>query len=270
MNRIPPPLLLALVLGATLSGAAAARADDSLADLRGIRMYYELHGKGPPLILLHGGTGDGRQFSKQVPYFEGTYRLIVPDACAQGRTTDRPGPLSYHAMAEDIVALMDRLHVTKARVMGWSDGGIVGLDLAIHHPDRISHLVTFGAAFRPDGVDASLLAWADTATAAAFGPDMKKGYQAISPNRDHYEEAMNKIIHMWKTQPNFTTEELGRIRAKTFIIAGEHDLVRRDHTEALAKAIPRAKLWIVPNATHGVMIENADQVNPAVRDFLAH
>ena len=259
-----------IVLAACFGGAAAAHADGSIADLRGIKMYYEIHGKGPPLILLHGGAGDGRQFSKQVPFFEGTYKLIVPDACAQGRTTDRPGPLSYHAMAEDVVALMDRLHVTKARVMGWSDGGNVGLDLAIHHPDRISHLVTFGANFSPDGANAQDRAWADTATAAAFGPDMKKGYQAISPNRDHYEEAMNKIIQLWKTQPNFTTEELGRIRAKTMIVAGEFDLVRREHTEALAKAIPGAKLWIVPGANHGVMIDKADQVNPAVADFLAH
>jgi len=264
-----PALLSVVALAALFALAPLARADDSIADLRGIRMYYEIHGKGPPLILLHGGAGDGRQFSKQIPFFEGTYRLIVPDACAQGRTTDRPGPLTYHAMAEDVVALMDRLHVTKARVVGWSDGGNVGLDLAIHHPGRISHLVTFGANFSPDGVNAPDRAWADTATAAALGPDMKKGYLAISPNRDHYDEAMNKIIHLWKTEPNFTTEELGRIRARTFIIAGEHDLVRREHTEALAKAIPGAKLWIVPGATHSVMIEAADQVNPVVRDFLA-
>jgi pimeloyl-ACP methyl ester carboxylesterase len=259
----------AFALAALCCACAPAAPDDSIADLRGIRMYYEIHGKGPALILLHGGAGDGRQFSKQVPFFEGTYRLIVPDACAQGRTTDRPGPLTYHAMAEDVVALMDHLHVSNARVMGWSDGGIVGLDLAIHHPQRITYLVTFGANFRPDGLQPADVAWNDTATAAAFGPDMKRGYQAISPNRAHYEEAMNKIIALWKTQPNFTTEELGRIRAKTMIVAGEFDLVRRDHSEALAKAIPGAKLWIVPGANHGVMIDRADQVDPAVRDFLA-
>src|SRR4029077_17607346 len=158
----------------------AASAEGAVAGLRGIHMYYELHGRGPALILLHGGAGDGRQFAKQVPYFEGTYRLIVPDACAQGRTTDRPELLTYHAMAEDVIALMDWLHVKQARVVGWSDGGIVGLDLAIHHPDRITHLVTFGANFRPDGLEAADVAWNDTATVAAFGPDMKRGYQAVS------------------------------------------------------------------------------------------
>ena len=273
MTRIAPglvaPLIAALVAIPCARAATPAAGAGHVAELDGIRMYYEVHGAGPALILLHGGAGDGRQFEKQVPYFQDSYRLIVPDMCAQGRTTDRPGPLTYHAMAEDVIALMDHLHVKQARVMGWSDGGIEGLDLAMHHPDRITHVVAFGANYRPDGLAAPDVAWNDTATAAAFGPDMKKAYQAMSPNRDHYEDAMNKVIALWKTQPNWTEAELGRIRAKTLIVAGEFDLVRREHTEALAHAIPGAQLWIVPGANHGVMIDRADLVNPKVRDFLA-
>jgi pimeloyl-ACP methyl ester carboxylesterase len=103
-------------------------------------------------VLLHGGAGNGEQFSRQVPAFEKYFRLVVPDMCAQGRTTDREGPLTYHAMAEDVIALMDRLGVKRFDIMGWSDGGVTGLDLAIHHPDRLRRLVTFGANFSPDGL----------------------------------------------------------------------------------------------------------------------
>jgi pimeloyl-ACP methyl ester carboxylesterase len=231
-------------------------------------MYYEVHGHGPALLLLHGGAGNGDQFSRQVPAFEDRYRLIVPDACAQGRTSDRPGPLTYHAMAEDVIALMDRLHVPTARVMGWSDGGDVGLDMAMHHPGRVSYLVTFGANFDHAGLNPQDVAWNDTATVAAFGSGMEKGWRARSPQPEHYREAMTKIIALWRTQPTWTAADLGRIRARTLIVAGDHDLIRRDHSEALAKAIPGAKLWIVPDANHSVMIEKADVVNPVVLEFL--
>jgi pimeloyl-ACP methyl ester carboxylesterase len=220
-------------------------------------------------VLLHGGGGSGLQFEKQIPDFEKHYRLVIPDMCAQGRTTDRPGPLTYHAMAEDVVALMDRLHVGRFDLMGWSDGGMTGLDIGTHHRDRLRHLVTFGANFTPDGVREPDRAWIDTATVAAFGDDMRKGWSALSPEPAHYHEAMTKLIEMWKTQPNFTPAELGTIRAKTLICAGENDLVRLEHTQALAKAIPKAQLWIVPGASHGAMLEKPVEVNAKVLAFLA-
>ena len=117
--------------------------------LRGIRLYYETEGEGPALLLLHGGAGNGMQFDKQRPDFARTHKLIVPDCRAQGRSTDRPGPLTYHDMAEDMLALLDSLHVRRVDIMGWSDGGNIGLDLAFHHPERVMHLVTFGANFSP-------------------------------------------------------------------------------------------------------------------------
>src|SRR5207249_2611760 len=155
----------------------------------------EVRGKGPFLVLLHGGAGNGLQFEKQIPDFEKRYRLVIPDLCAQGRTTDRPGPLTYHAMAEDVIALMNRLRVRRFDVMGWSDGGDDGIDLAIHHSDRLRHLVTFGANFSPDGMQKEDLAWIDTATVAAFGSGMREGWSALSPEPQHYEEAMSKILH---------------------------------------------------------------------------
>ncbi len=250
-------------------GACSHPVDGHYATLDGIRMYYEMRGRGPVLVLLHGGAGNGSQFANQISSFEKSHRLVIPDMCAQGRTSDRPGPLTYHAMAEDVIALMNRLRVRTFDVMGWSDGGITGIDIAIHHPDRIQHLVTFGAQFTPDGIQAEDAAWNDTATAAAFGDGMKEGWQKLAPNPRDYEAAMNKIIHLWKTEPHFSLAQLHSIRAKALICAGEHDLVRPEHTDALAQAIPGAEKWIVPGATHGAMLEKPREVNPRVLAFLA-
>jgi len=239
------------------------------AELRGIRIYYELAGDGSPLLLLHGGAGDSRQFDRQRPDFATCHRLILPDSRAQGRSGDGPGPLTYHEMAEDVVALLDLLGIARADVMGWSDGGNIGIDLAIHHPDRVAHLVTFGANFSPDGLEAAAFEWNRTATAASFGPEMKAGWTARNPEPDHYEAAMNKILEMWRTEPRFTPHELASIRAPSLVCAGEHDVVRREHTLALAAAIPKARSWIVPDASHAAMLERPDLVNPRVLAFLA-
>jgi pimeloyl-ACP methyl ester carboxylesterase len=265
-------LFLLLCCGAMAAAevaGASAPLRPAYAALRGIRMYYETQGRGSPLLLLHGGAGNGMQFEKQRPAFAPHHLLIVPDCCAQGRTTDRPGPLTYHDMAEDMVALLDRLHVGRVDIMGWSDGGDIGLDLAIHHPERVAHLVTFGANFSPDGLNAADVAWNRTATPDSFGPGMREGWTKLNPQPAHYEAAMRKILEMWRTEPRFTGAELARIRARTLVCAGEHDLIRPEHTAALARAIPGARVWIVPGASHGAMIERPDLVNPRVLAFLA-
>jgi len=240
-----------------------------IAELRGIRLYYETEGAGPPLLLLHGGAGDCRQFAAQREAFARSHRLILPDSRAHGRSSDGPGPLTYHELAEDMAALLDRLGLRRADVLGWSDGGNAGLDLAIHHPERVAHLVTFGSNFAPDGLAPANVEWNRTATAESFGPELKEGWMERSPEPQHVEAAMDKLLEMWRNEPQFTAAELGRIRARTLVCAGEHDLVRPEHTRALARAIPGAELWIVPGASHSVLQERPDLVNARVLAFLA-
>ena len=273
----PVAWTLVLVALTALAAGACGRAKKAevpvpaaghYARLRGIRVYYELYGKGPVLVLLHGGAGNGAQFEKQVPFFARHFRVIVPDACAQGRTTDRPGPLTYHEMAEDVRALLDHLHVQRADLMGWSDGGVEALDLAMRNPTRVGRVVTLGANYRADGLNAPDIAWNQTARARDFGDGMRRFYDSVAPDSTHYEVAMNKVIELWRTQPQYTEAELAKIQARVLVVAGEHDVVRRDHTEALAKAIPHATLWVVPGASHSVMQEQPDLVNRRVLEFL--
>jgi len=261
--RLMPACVVALMT-ALVSTTAPARELDA----NGIRMYVEEHGHGPALVLLHGGVGNGMQFEKQVPAFAQHFRVIVPDLRAQGRTSDGTGPLTYHLMAEDVVALLAKLSVRQADFMGWSDGGVVGLDLAIHHPRLVRRLVTLGASFAPDGLNPPDVAWIDAATADSFGAGTREAYERLAPDPSHYRAAMEKTIALWRSEPRFTRRELGSIRARVLVIAGEHDVVRRDHTEALARSIPRATLWIVPDATHSVMLEQPDRVNARVLEFL--
>ncbi|MBK7368745.1 MAG: alpha/beta hydrolase [Candidatus Eisenbacteria bacterium] len=264
--------LAALLVSAAPLSAASAPAPGPVSayfEARGLRTYYELRGSGSPLLLLHGGAGNGKQFEHQVGAFEREHRLIVPDCCCQGRTTCREDSLTYHAMAEDMIALLDHLGVKQVDVMGWSDGGDIGLDLAMHHPDRIRRLVTFGANLDPTGLNEPDQRWAATATPDSLGPGMRAGWIELAPDSTRYVDAMTRVLALWRTQPRWTTADLGRIRARVLVCAGEHDLIRRDHTESIARAIPGAKLWIVPGASHGAMLEKPELVNPRVLRFLA-
>ncbi len=263
LRTLTPALALALaLLGPPLAAARGAGSPapprSARFEARGLRTYYEVRGTGTPLLLLHGGAGDGRQFEHQVGVFERSHRLIVPDCCCQGRTTCRDDSLTYHAMAEDMIALLDHLGVRQVDVMGWSDGGNIGLDLAMHHPERIRRLVTFGANLDPGGLNEPDQRWAATATPDSLGPGTRAAWMALAPDTSRYAEAMTRVLALWRTQPNWTAADLGRIRARVLVCAGEHDLVRREHTESIARAIPGAKLWIVPGASHGAMLEKPD------------
>ena len=134
----------------------------------------------------------------------------------------------------------------------------------------MKHLVTFGANFAPDGLNPEDVEWNASASAGSFGPGTRIAYEHLAPDPAHYEIAMNKIIAMWRSQPNFTPQQLGSIRAKTLIVAGEHDVVRPGHTAALARAIPGARLWIVPGASHSVILELPALVSRTVLEFLEH
>src|SRR5436190_23902147 len=157
------------------------------ATVNGIKMYYEIFGKGEPLLMIHGGSASIESWFEQLPELAKTYRVIAPDSRGHGRTQDSTNALSYKLMASDFVELLKQLKITNAIVVGWSDGGIIGLDLAMNHPTLVKKLVAMGANFRADGM-------ADEVKAglAASGPNdhpaiLVEGYKALSPDGpDHW------------------------------------------------------------------------------------
>ena len=120
------------------------------ADIRGFKMYYEVYGTGKPLLFIHGNGGSIENFNNQVPYFAKNYKVILADSRAQGKSTDTSDSLSYEMMADDFNELLNQLHVDSCYVVGWSDGGIDGLLLAMRHPEKVKKLAITGANLWPD------------------------------------------------------------------------------------------------------------------------
>jgi pimeloyl-ACP methyl ester carboxylesterase len=235
------------------------------ADLDGVRIYYETFGQGPPVLVLHGGTGFLESMHYPIEDLAGDHLVIAPDSRAHGRSTDAAGPLRYDDMASDMIALIDRLHIAKADVVGWSDGGIVALDLAMRFPERIGRVVAIGANYDVAGlIDPNIPPSPDNPTYAPA----RDFYRLISPTPARWPVFYGKILRMWRTQPHFSLTDLGRIRGPVLVIAGQHDAVRRDHTDALARAIPGAREVIIPGATHMAPLDDPRPVVAAIHAFL--
>jgi pimeloyl-ACP methyl ester carboxylesterase len=134
-----------------LAPMPAARAS-GMAPVNGIALYYAIYGHGAPLVLLHGGLASADYWSAQIPAFARSHEVIVVDSRGHGRSTRDARPYSYDLMASDVIALLDDLRIAKASIVGWSDGGIIGLDIAMRYPERIDRLFAFGANFDPTGL----------------------------------------------------------------------------------------------------------------------
>ncbi|MFI5782970.1 alpha/beta fold hydrolase [Nocardia sp. NPDC051570] len=249
-------------------GPAPAAGKTGYAPVDGIRMYYAEYGQGRPVLLLHGGLANSEYWNYQVPALvRAGYRVIVADSRGHGRSTRTAEPYSYDLMSADVLALMDYLGLPKADLVGWSDGGIIGLDIAINHPDRLGKLFTYGANSDPSGLTPH---GTDNPNFARYIARARTEYQTLSPTPDQYNEFVAQITHMWDTQPNDTAAQLQTIAVPTTIADGEHDeVIQRSHTEYLAHTIPHADLRILPGVSHFGMLQNPDEFNRAVLDCLS-
>ncbi len=191
-------------------------ADDSgFAPLRGIQMYYAVYGRGhgSPILLVHGGMGSADVWGYEVPELARTHEVIVADSRGQGRSTRTNIPFTYHLMAEDYVALLDYLKIPKVALVGFSDGGIIGIDMAIHHPDRLTKLFAQAANVSPSGL------FPETVTSAmndAKASEQQESLEGVTAG-DGMPSLQAAIETMWATQPNYTKAELQSIRVPTEI-----------------------------------------------------
>lgn len=236
-----------------------------MAHVNGIDIYYEVHGTtGPWIVFLHGGMGSALAWGNQVAAFDTHNRVLLIESRGHGRSGWDGTPIKYEAMASDVLGVMDVLGIAKADIVGWSDGGIIGLILGIDHADRVNKIVADGANTDPDGVDTSVL---DKPPYSLPSDRDERIYKSLSPTPERWKEFSDAINKMWETEPQIT-DQIGRITVPVMVMAGEHDLIKPEHTKMIVTSIPGAQLVIVPDAAHFVVWQQPEAFNAAVKAFL--
>ncbi len=236
------------------------------AELNGIRLSYAIVGHGSPVLLLHGGLANRDYMGNQAKALMLHHTVILLDSRGHGRSTRDAQAYGYDLMADDVVALMDRLNIRKADVVGWSDGGIIGLDLAIRHPERVGKIFAFGANTKTSGIVSE---FDKNPTFAAYMDRAGGEYRRISLTPHEYEAFVAQIGKMWDSQPNWTDEQLKQIKSPVLIVDGQYDEgIKREHTEYMAATIPGAGLMILPNVSHFAFIQDPAMFNAAMLHFI--
>ncbi|PWK79981.1 pimeloyl-ACP methyl ester carboxylesterase [Mucilaginibacter oryzae] len=230
-------------------------------DVRGIKLYTEVYGKGRPLLMIHGNGGSINSFEKNIPYFAKSYKVIAVDSRAHGKSADPRDSLTFEMMADDFAALLDVMHIDSAYVLGWSDGGINALVLAMRHPKKVISLASTGANLWPDS----------TALIPSLWKDMEKEYNDKKADKLLTDKQKNdrKIFLLDYKEPHIKLSALKAIKCPSLIIAGDHDLIVTEHTVKIAQHIKNAYLWILPDSGHGTLVEHADEFNKKVDDFFS-
>lgn len=224
--------------------------ESGFAEVDGISLFYQVYGSGDPILLIHGGLSDSEVWRKQLAMLSENHRVIVADSRGQGRSTRDETPITYDLMANDYLALLDHLGEPAVALVGWSDGGIIGLDIAIRHPERLTRMFIQAANATPDG-------------ALAHDPNEQ------APELKHYADIGEEIHALWANEPNFTPEELSSISVPTEIAIGEHDeAISRDHTLFIANTIPGARFVLLPEVGHSAPIEDPKGYAQAVLRFI--
>lgn len=236
------------------------------APVNGINMYYAVYGSGPPVLLIHGGLGYADVWGAQVADLSRDHTVITAESRGHGRSTRNAEAYSYDLMSSDYLALLDYLKIDRTAIVGWSDGGIIGLDIAIHHPERLTRLFAQAANSKIDGVIPTVM---ENKTFASYIEKAGGVYKKISPTPTEYDAFVTQISNMWASQPNWSDEDLKKITTPTAIVLGDHDeAISREHTDYLASTIPGAKLIILTDTSHFAMLQDPQGYNKAVRDFI--
>jgi pimeloyl-ACP methyl ester carboxylesterase len=236
------------------------------AEANGIKIHYAIYGQGSPVIFLHGGLANTDYWGDQVPAVAAHHTVILMDSRGHGRSTRDARPYGYDLMADDVVALMDVLKIPKADIVGWSDGAILGIDLALRHKDRVGKVFAFAANTVTSGVVEGV---EKNPTFAAYIERAGHEYAEHSTTPNEYDAFVEQISKMWADQPNWTDDQLKAIDTPVLVVDGDHDeAIKRAHTEHIAATIPHAGLLILPNASHFAFLQDPDQFNFAILHFL--
>jgi pimeloyl-ACP methyl ester carboxylesterase len=252
------------------------------APVNGLQMYYEIHGSGEPLVLLHGAFGAIDLWGPMLTTLAEHHQVIAVELQGHGRTADIDRPFSYEQMADDVAALMDHLSIAQADVVGYSMGADTALQMAIRHPELVRKLVVISGKYRHDGEYPELLAGIQQLTPEVFvGSPNEAAYLRHAPNPEDFPVLVEKIKAFFAKEYAWPEEDMRSIAAPTLLIIGDSDTVRLEHAVELFRllgggvpgdvtGLPNSQFAILPGTTHGmIVVEGADQLLAMIEPFLA-
>jgi pimeloyl-ACP methyl ester carboxylesterase len=254
MRNLARGAVLLLAIGLANFARAAPSAEGHWMRIHGHRIYYIVRGNGPPLVLLHGGGDSGEHsFVRQLDVFAEHHRIVAPDQVGQGHTPDVPGALSYTSMMEDTAALLESLKLKHVDVVGFSDGGILALMLAVRHPELVGRLVISGVNIAPEGLNPEDL------------EELRASQIALPKTIDE------KLAHLWLTSPTeaeLNLPLLATIAQPVLVISGDRDAITLEHTLEIFHALPQAELCVLPGTDHATFSGRPEWLNPIINAFL--
>jgi pimeloyl-ACP methyl ester carboxylesterase len=255
------------------------------APVNGLRLYHEIHGEGPPLLLLHGAYMTIDAMGPLLPGLARRHRVITVEQQGHGHTADIDRPITYEQMADDSAALLGHLGVDRADVLGYSMGGGIALQLAIRHPERVRRLVVASASYTSDGMQAAALEMFPSITPELFaGSPIEEAYRRTAPNPDDFPRLVEKLRRLDTTPFAWSADDIRQIGAPTMIIVGDSDVVRLEHAVELfglrgggvmgdLAELPQSQLAVLPGTSHFVppgcgLLDRSEWLLAMVEPFL--
>jgi pimeloyl-ACP methyl ester carboxylesterase len=274
-------LAYSTVLGAVLvlgcgprdepAGREAATTPGNYAEVNGLRMYYEIHGSGRPLVLLHGGLFHiESSFEKMLPPLAKTRRVIGIEQQGHGHTADIDRPLTYEQMADDTAELLRSLGITGADFFGWSDGGVIATRIAARHPELVRKFAILGTHYNNDGIPSEVRKAVAHVKLDDIPAEFRAAYSKVAPKPEQWPTLVAKVLKLMDDSgwQGWRPEDLRSIQAPALIMIGDADqVVRLDHVVQMFRLIPHAQLAVLPGTDHFAPLTRPDWILPMLETF---
>jgi pimeloyl-ACP methyl ester carboxylesterase len=247
-----------------------------------LNMYYEIHGEGQPLVLLHGAfSGIGTSFGRILPGLAKRRQVIAFELQGHGRTADIDRPLTVEGMAEDVAAALPQLGIEQADVLGYSTGGFVALHFAVRHPERLRKLVLMSVSYTLSGIHPGLMeGLGEMKPEMMYGSPFHEEYMRIAPRPEDFNRLFEKKTQMDRQLKDFSEEEIRGIQAPALVMIGDSDLIRPEHAVEMFRlfgggvfgdtpaGLPDSQLAILPATSHVSIADRADWLVSMINEFL--
>jgi pimeloyl-ACP methyl ester carboxylesterase len=259
--------LFAIFSMISLTGAVTAQSTGRYVNVNGLKMYYEVHGDGFPLVLLHGGGSTiGTTFGRILPVLAKTHRVIAVELQAHGHTADIDRPLSFEQDADDVAELLKQLHISKADIFGFSNGANTTLEIAIRHPELVNKIIVASAFYKREGSYPWLWDMMKHATFEGMPQVYKDAYLQINPDTTALYAMYKRDVTRMQSFQDIKEEDIKAIQAPALIICGDHDVVRPEHAVEMYRQLQHAQLMILPGG-HGDYLGEIATVKPGHSEY---